>query len=301
MARPGVYGHLHLGWVWIPHPGQVPLLTSYGEHRGFPYRHQASFYLSHTPKGSPWRVGVAARMERYGWASEDFLISPSQGAFDLGSYLNSGGVFLVRPSANFRWGLGTHAQPDAWYPWMLSSFGPLGFSVTAREDRWEYLRFWLELESRELWGGEPKSLWRYAPDLAFSIDRHARDPWILHWRQNLYKQHFYVETSLRARERQEKEILFLFYPDPGHLISLEGGLRSFAGGGWMWGGALQVPLFRISYSHPRDYDRFMQIRGLWLMEFVLDLGSVRNQHFFGRNAPRPSPLEDELPKPRRKK
>lgn len=309
--RPEYTGYVAAGWMYIPLPSQTQLRTEWGTHEGFAFRQRFAAWLSNPLDNSSLRMGLLWWIERQGWDHEDFIAWPAYGRFGRVQSIQTAGATLSDSSRH--WGvaggvqyysaeyIGQSQEPaqDSLSWWGHGVYGPVALQALYNGIDYRLWRLSLDLQGRALRGG-PSSGWKtYLPDLDLLVrDRgHKRHEINATWEQNLYQQKIYAQAAWRGHYASGNSIesagipwlALHFYPDASHLVRLDATCLREAGE-TVFGGGLTLPFLRVAYNHADDFRDFFGVRGLWVVEFQLAVGSS-TASFFGLGAPQRAPSE----------
>lgn len=308
VLRGGRGAYFDIGMYYIPAPDQLPLKSAYGEHEGFAFRqHAAAFFSTNTAEHL--HLGALIWADRSGWDGEDFLLYPSYNSFSLlRSDITWGGV-LTNTEANFTLAVGMHhqniehvgkvyeAEEDSLtYFWTHARWGFASAQVSLFQDQWRSMRFSLDLESREIYGGKSGGWQTYLPNVSvglYNLNK-DKDSLALTWEQNLYRQRLYGEVSFDLMEPGFNYASLKYYPDPSRMLGFEATCtrrRQESGASdLLWGGAVDLMFIRFAYNAAYDYRNFFGAKGTVLAEIKFSLASLDGL-FFGRGGTKAAPME----------
>lgn len=310
VMRGGRGGYFDIGLYYIPAPDQLPLKSKYGEHEGFAFRqHAAAFATANVAKHL--HLGALAWIDRSGWDGEDFLLYPTYNSFSLlRTNLTWGGVF-TNTEADFTLALGMQqqnvehvgkvyaAEEDTLaYLWTHARWGFASAQVSLYQDHWRSMRFSLDLESREIYGGKSDGWRTYLPNISVGMynKKGDDDSLSLTWEQNLYGQRLYSEISLDLKEPGFNYAILKYYPDPSRMLGFEASCirrRNREGvSDLLWGGAVDLMFIRFAYNAAFDYRNFYGAKGTVLAEVKFNLATLDGL-LFGRGGTKAAPMEKE--------
>ena len=183
--------------------------------------------------------------------------------------------------------------------WGHARYKNVSFQGSFYRNTFQTLRFSLDLESRELYGGVGSGYKTYLPNLSATVYRRKNndddDNFVrLNWEQNLYKQTVYADVAYDFPKGGFHSATLKYYPDPSRLMGFEASClrRNEIGGSreLLWGGAIDIFVLRLAYNSAFDYDNMFRAKGTFIAEFHIDLGAFEGK-FFGRGAAKAAPME----------
>lgn len=304
-AKPGYDSYLSLGTVYFPRSNQVTLRTGYGEHEGFVTRQRLALYLSDSLGKTDYRLGLNWWIERQGWDQDDFLFFPHYGKFALMRNVHTIGMTLTDPVRDWGAGAGVQwshhemsaalhgAEEDSLWIYGHGLWGPLGGVVVLHGTEVDQVQAHMEFQNRQLRGGDSTGWRTYLPDFSLFWRRGIDDGVQLGWLQNVYHQQVYVNTQWYPEQRKQFYAGLQGWTDGSHLLGTECGAYRDLTGQWHPAFSFLMPFLRVSYGMPQDAEELFGLRGQWIVEFQIKLGSQKTHSFFGLNATKPAPMETE--------
>ncbi|MCF0222362.1 MAG: hypothetical protein HUK19_08715 [Fibrobacter sp.] len=308
ILRGGRGAYFDIGMYYTPAPDQLPLKSVYGEHEGFAFRQHAAAFVSGR-LAEHLHLGGLIWVDRSGWDGEDFVIYPSYNSFSLlRSDFTWGGV-LTNSEADFSLAVGMHQQnvehvgkvyeaeeDSLTFLWTHARWGFASAQVSLYQDHWRSMRFSLDLESREIYGGKSSGWQTYLPNVSVGLynKKEDKDSISLTWEQNLYRQRLYGEVSFDLIEPGFNYAAIKYYPDPSRMLGFEATCtrRRQLGGAsdLLWGGAVDLMFIRFAYNAAYDYRNFFGAKGTVLAEIKFSLASLDGL-LFGRGGTKAAPME----------
>lgn len=312
VMRGGRGGYIDIGYTYTPSSEQLQLKSKYGVHDGFAFRHHYGIFGSWV-LDSISHLGFLTWYERAGWDSQDFFFFPHYGDFaHISSVLTWGFSYTnTKLDATVALGLqhqnlekaGWRAYPDEsdslLFYWGHARYKNVSFQGSFYRNTFQTLRFSLDLESRELYGGAKSGYKTYLPNLSATVYRRKdndddKNFVRLNWEQNLYKQTVYADVSYDFPKGGFHSATLKYFPDPSRLMGFEASClrRNEIGGSreLLWGGAIDFFILRLAYNSAFDYDNMFRAKGTFIAEFHIDLGAFEGK-FFGRGAAKAAPME----------
>jgi len=310
VMRGGRGGYFDIGLYYTPAPDQLPLKSMYGEHEGFAFRqHAAAFATANVAEHL--HLGALAWIDRSGWDGEDFLLYPTYNSFSLlRTNLTWGGVF-TNTEADFTLALGMQQQnvehvgkvyeteeDTLTYLWTHARWGFASAQASFYQDHWRSMRFSLDLESREIYGGKSGGWQTYLPNLSVALfnKKGDKDSLSLTWEQNLYGQRLYSELAFDLLEPGFSYAALKYYPDPSRMLGFEATCirrRNREGmSDILWGGAVDLMFIRFAYNAAYDYRNFYGAKGTVLAEIKFNLATIDGL-LFGRGGTKAAPMENQ--------
>ena len=183
--------------------------------------------------------------------------------------------------------------------WAHARYKNVSFQGSFYRGTFQTLRFSLDLESRELYGGAAGGFKTYLPNLNATIYRRKTngddDNFIrLNWEQNIYKQVLYAEASFDFPDEGFRSASLKYYADPSRMIAFEAScVRRHERAGasdLLWGGSVDILFVRLGYNSAFDYENMFHAKGTFIAEIKFQIGSI-DHLFFGRGAAKPAPME----------
>lgn len=304
--RPDVSAYVGFGIHYLPLSTQLPLKSPFGVHDGFAFRqHLELFFVAPAFKEKGIDLGALWFIERHGWDSKDFLFFPAYEKFSFVRSIQTGGLAISYPK--YRLGVAAGVQyhnvertafiypdeSDSLYYWGHAYFGKTAIQASFHKADWRHIRLSLDLESKQLLGGDSTGLKTYFPNFDVTLFNGVeRDSVKVSWEQNLYKQMLYSNVSFLLPDRGFYAAALKLYPSPSRLFALEATMLRKEGGGFIFGGGIEVPFVRLAYNSATDVENFFGSHGTFMVEIRFAISSIRNQ-FFALNAAKGIPADYE--------
>lgn len=295
--RPDVQAYIGFGIHYLPLSNQLPLKSPFGVHDGFAFRHHLElFFAAPAFKEKGIDLGALWFIERHGWDSKDFLLFPAYERFSFVRSIQTAGLAISYPK--YRLGAAAGIQyhnleraafiypdeSDSLYYWGHAYFGKTAIQTSFHKKDWRHIRISLDLESKQLLGGDSTGLKTYFPNFDISLFNGVeRDSIKVSWEQNLYKQMLYSNVSFLLPDRGFYTAALRLYPSPSRLFALEATMFRKEGGDFIFGGGIEIPFVRLAYNSASDVENFFGSHGTFMVEIRFSISSIRNQ-FFGLNA-----------------
>ncbi len=317
IMRGGRGGYWDLGLLYLPFRTQTPLLSEYGEHEGFAFRHHLAAFGSGEVAPDK-HLGMLLWYERSGWDGEDFFLFPQYNDFSIQRSVVTWGFTFTDSRVGWTLAAGMqhqnvehvgrvypHEDDSLAYSWAHLRFGRASAQANFYRTDWRLFRFSLDLESRAVYGGAPSGPSTYLPNVSLAMynddSRGDVDSLRLDWEQNLYGQRLYAEVAFDLLPgRSFHSAAFKFYPDPSRMVGFEATcLRRHLHSGsndFLWGGAIDLLFARFAYNAAYDYEHLFGTKGTFLVEFKFNLASIDGM-LFNRGGTRSAPLETNVIKP----
>lgn len=310
ILRGGRGGYIDFGFYYLPSSEQAPLLSQYGEHDGFAFRHHlAGFGTGEMTPGK--HLGFILWFDRSGWDGEDFFFFPQYSDFSLVRSTTTWGVNLTDVSSDATVAAGMqHSNAEhvgniyadesdsLLYSWAYFRWGKVSARGSFYRTSWRNAHVSLDLESRSIYGGKLSGPMTYLPNVDFGFyNGHGGDSIRVTWEQNLFAQRLYGKVSFDFPDGFFHSAALTYYPDPSRMIGFEAscvrrGVRS-GSKDLLWGGAIDLLFVRLAYNSVYDYDNFFGAKGTFIAEVKFSLASL-DGFLFGRGAARTAPLETEI-------
>lgn len=304
--RPGVNSYFNLGISYTPLSSQLPLESPYGVHNGFAFRHHATVFFSiPTFKEKSIDLGAFWSAERHGWDTEDFLFFPAYEKFSFIRSIQTGGITISHPKLKLGGALGVQYlnvektdnvypdQSDSLYFWGHAYWSKIAIQTSFYKTKWRHVRLAIDLESKALLGGDSSGWKTYLPNFDVALfNEESKDSVKVTWEQNLYKQLLYSRVTAFFPDRGFSSATLTLYPDPSRMFGLEASLYRKKEGGYVFGGGIEVPFLRIAYNQAYDIENFFGAKGTVIVELQLAFSTL-GKYFFGLNAAKAAPMEDE--------
>lgn len=309
VLRGGRGGYLGIGFNYIPLASQTPLKSEFGEHEGFAFRHHlAGFGSGEIDKNN--HLGFLLWFDRSGWDGEDFLLIPQYNEFSAIRSVTTWGFSYTQSALDLTTALGMQHQnvekTSVFYPdendsllYTWAHFRWKSFSAQGNFHRlsWRNFRFSLDLEAREVYGGEKYGLKTYLPNveaILYNGGDGYRDSVRVRLEQNLYGQNLYGELAFDFPRGEFKSAALKYYPDPSRMVGFEAtclrrNVRKGAAD-LLWGGAIDVLFLRIAYNSSYEYERLYHAKGTIIAEVKFDMATI-DGFLFSRGASRSAPME----------
>lgn len=315
IMRGGRGGFFDLGFYFLPSRAQTPLLSEYGEHKGFAFNHHfAGFGAGEVAKGK--HMGALLWFDRSGWDGEDFLFFPNYGGFSIQHSVVTWGLTFTDVQKDLTVAAGMqhlnsehvsriypHEEDSLAYTWAHLRWSKLSAQANFYRSDWRLFRFSLDLESRSIYGGRKSGPLTYLPNVSLAMynadSENDVDSLRITWEQNLYGQQLYGEVAYDLPDGKFHSAALKFYPDPSRMIGFEATcLRRHPHSGsndFLWGGAIDLLFARLAYNAAYDYDNFFGAKGTFLVEFKFNLATIDGM-LFNRGASRSAPIETDVVK-----
>lgn len=312
VMRGGRGGFIDIGYTYTPSSKQLPLQSEYGVHNGFAFRHHYGIFGSWV-LDSISHFGFLTWFDRAGWDSQDFFFFPHYSKFAHISSAFTWGFSYTNTKFDYTAAVGLQHQnmelashrlyendnDSLLFYWAHARYKNVSFQGSFYRGTFQTLRFSLDLESRELYGGAGSGFKTYLPNLNATIYRRKTngddDNFIrLNWEQNLYKQVLYAEASFDFPDDGFRSASLKYYADPSRMIAFEAScVRRHERAGasdLLWGGSVDILFVRLGYNSAFDYENMFHAKGTFIAEIKFQIGSVE-RNFFGRGAAKAAPME----------
>jgi len=312
VMRGGRGGFIDIGYTYTPSSEQLQLKSKYGVHDGFAFRHHYGVYGSWV-LDSISHLGFLTWFDRAGWDTQDFFFFPHYGKFAHISSAFTWGFSYTNTKLDYTAAIGLQHQNlelagSRVYPnesdsllfyWAHARYKNVSFQGSFYRGSFQTLRFSLDLESRELYGGAGSGIKTYLPNVNATIYRRKSgdddDNFVrLNWEQNLYKQILYSDVTFDFPDYGFRSAILKYYPDPSRMIGFEAScLRRHERSGakdLLWGGSIDLLFLRFGYNSAFDYENMFHAKGTFIAEIKFQIGSMERQ-FYGRGAAKAAPME----------
>ncbi len=304
--RPGVSSYFNFGINYTPLSSQLPLESPFGIHDGYAFSQHATVFIS-MPAFEKKIVDLGAfwSAERHGWDTEDFLFFPAYEKFSFIRSIQTGGFTFSYPKIKLGAALGVQYQniektnevypdeSDSLYFWGHAYFGKVALQTSFHKADWRHVRVGIDLESKAVLGGDSSGWKTYLPNFDVALFNGDEDDSVkITWEQNLYKQMLYSRVSAFLPDHGFSSASLTFYPDPSRLFSLEASMFKKENGDFVFGGGIDLLFLRVAYNQAYDYENFFGAKGTVIVELHFALSSIEKK-FFGLNAAKPAPMEDQ--------
>jgi len=316
ILRGGRGGYIDFGFYYLPSAEQVPLVSKFGEHEGYAFRHHLNGFFSGEMKPGRY-LGFAFWFDRSGWDGEDFFFWPQYSDFSLVRSNTTWGLTYTDIHSNATIAAGMqHSNVERvgeFYPgesdslaysWALFRWGHFSARGSFYGTEWRNAHVALDLESRSVYGGKLSGPLTYLPNVDVGFyNGHGGDSIRVTWEQNLFAQRLYGRVAFDFPDGLFHSAALAYYPDPSRMIGFEAScVRRGVRGGFkdlLWGGAVDLLFVRLAYNSSYDYDNFFGAKGTFIAEIKFSLASL-DGFLFGRGAARTAPLETEILKEKNK-
>ena len=319
IMRGGRGGYIDFGFYYLPSRSQTPLLSEYGEHKGYAFNHHFAGFGSGEVAPNK-HMGALLWFDRSGWDGEDFFFFPQYNDFSIQRSVVTWGLTFSDAKMNWTLAAGMqhqnlehagniypHEEDSLAYSWAHLRFSKLSAQGNFYRTDWRFFRFSLDLESRSIYGGRKSGPLTYLPNLSLAMYNGDAEKDVdslrVIWEQNLFAQQLYAEVAYDLPDGKFHSAALKFYPDPSRMIGFEATcLRRHLHSGsndLLWGGAIDLLFARFAYNAAYDYDNFFGTKGTFLVEFKFNLATV-DGWLFNRGAARSAPMETDIIKQRDK-
>lgn len=323
IMRGGRGGYIDLGFYYLPMRTQTPLLSEYGKHLGYAFKHHLAGFGSSEVAPKKY-LGMLLWFERSGWDGEDFFFFPQYNEFSLVRSVTTWGVSFTDSRTDWTLALGmqhqnvehvgrgyAHEDDSLLYSWAHLRFGKVSAQANFYRTDWRLFRFSLDLESRSVYGGQESGPLTYLPNISlamYNADSESDvDSMRVTWEQNLYGQRLYAELKYDLPDAGFHSAALKFYPDPSRMIGFEAScLRRVKkkyvsddlmeeSEDFLWGGAIDVLFARFAYNAAYDYDHLFGTKGTFVAEIKFSLATLEGM-LFNRGGTHSAPLETSVVK-----
>ena len=313
VMRGGRGGYIDFGFYYLPSRAQTPLLSEYGEHKGFLFNHHFAGFGSGEVAPHKY-MGALLWFDRSGWDGEDFFFFPQYNDFSIQRSVVTWGLTFSDSRMDWTFAAGMqhqnvehvgkvypHEDDSLVYSWAHLRFSKLNAQANYYRTDWRMFRFSLDLESRAVYGGKKSGPLTYLPNVSLAMyntdSEKDVDSLRVIWEQNLFAQQLYGEVAYDLPDGKFHSAALKFYPDPSRMIGFEATcLRRHLQSGsndFLWGGAIDLLFARFAYNAAYDYDNFFGAKGTFLVEFKFNLATV-DGWLFNRGAARSAPMETDV-------
>lgn len=310
ILRGGRGGYLDLGFYYLPSPEQTPLVSKYGEHDGFAFRHHLAGFG--TGEFSPGKhLGFMLWFDRSGWDGEDFFFWPQYNDYSLIRSTTTWGLNYTDIQKNVTiaagmqhsnmehiGGIYPHESDSSLYSWAYLRWGKISAHGSFYETEWRNAHLSLDLESRFIYGGKFSGPLTYLPNVDIGFyNGDGGDSVRVTWEQNLFAQRFYGKVSFDFPDGKFHSAALTYYPDASRMIAFEATClrrgNSSGSDDLLWGGAIDLLFVRLAYNSAYDYDNFFGAKGTFIAEIKFSMAAL-DGFLFGRGAAKTAPLETEI-------
>lgn len=290
-----------IGFNYTPLPTQIPLRSTFGEHRGFATRQHLAYMSSYAVDDKHF-VNALLWLERSGWDGEDFLFFPQYSDFGLIRSVTTWGVAYTDMDLGYSVAAGMQHQNVEYvgdvfpaendsllYSWANLRYGRVSAQVQFHRADFQLARLSLDLEDRAVFGGASSGLWTYLPNIDATIYKRKLDGndenFIrVNWEQNLLMQRLYAEVTYDFPDDGFHSAALKYYPDPSRFVAIELTClrRRVIEDDWddlMFGWAVELPVIRVGYNAAKEYDRLFHAKGTWILEFHFNIESLGDLMF----------------------
>ena len=280
-------------------PQKVTLRDEWGENYGYPFYQRLGIHVFEKPEQKAILWGAGYQYRRQGWSQKDFLWVMDKSGLNTESSFHLGGIWMKDREQTWKLGAGVSRllmpnsaqvgfkNKDPWGFWASGEFGVI-HAIGSQN----YINVGLELEDRQVRGGQMSGLKTYLPRIDYEWKMNQN---FIVYEQNLFKQHVYSVYSQNLDELENWTAILHYYIDRSRFFDAEISYQNTRSTKERmdfqpWGAALKLGLLRLSYNDALMNQR-LGVSEVLCLTWSISLSSLRQEFWYAPGAAQANPFE----------